>query len=158
MIYRDPKTKIFSGRIVSHTVKDGKVTFDVASLPFDKDPPHAPQFYEALGRLVVLWGRFEHHLETSLRTLIAVAKTHGIEQEMYASFGRNAKAFRELYRDVPPLAHQYKDADALMTRAEDTGEERNRLIHSSMNGWGDTDPPFIKLRGYELHPVPKTPS
>jgi hypothetical protein len=145
---RDPRTNLFTGRIVSEKREGGKISYQIESHPFQDDPPYALDFYDALGRLVVLWGRFEHHLESNLRVLIAVAKTFGIEQEMYVSFSRKTKTFRGLYRDCAPLSPEYKAADALMTRAEDISEQRNRLIHSIVNGWGDGDPPYIKLRCY----------
>jgi hypothetical protein len=146
---RDPRTKIFSGRIISQKVEHGTATFKVESVPFLGDPPHAKDFYEAMGRLIVVWGRFEHQLETCLRVLIDVAKGYGIEQEMYVSFDRKAKIFQDLYRDVPPLSDQHGAAKSLMSDADSVGKQRNHFIHSNVNGWGDADPPFIKLRNYQ---------
>jgi hypothetical protein len=36
-----------------------------------------------------------------------------------------------------------------MSDAELVGKDRNRIIHSTVNGWGEDDAPCIKLKSYE---------
>ena len=108
MIDRLP-TRLFSGRIVLHSfdpAKPGIVTFKVESRPFEGDPPYASDFYATIGRFVVLWGRFEHHVEMILHTLIAVAATYGIQENMQIPFSRKATIFRRIYRDCAGLSNR----------------------------------------------------
>ncbi len=44
--------------------------------PHHSDPPDAHEFYAALGRLVVAWGRFEGHLNGNLLTILSLRGTH----------------------------------------------------------------------------------
>jgi hypothetical protein len=39
------------------------LTITVRSATFHFDPPYATSFYEAMGRIVFLWGRFEQCIE-----------------------------------------------------------------------------------------------
>jgi hypothetical protein len=144
----DPRTRMLSGRVKSTKIDGDKVSFEIESEPFQNDPEYAPKFYDALGRLIVLWGLFEHHLETNLRILISVAKRYGINEEMQFSFDRKAKSFVGLYRDIPPLSHQLNDARELMKNAAEVAQRRNRFIHSIVNDWGDEADPHIFFRCY----------
>jgi hypothetical protein len=47
------------------------------SQPFMNDPRFASQFYEALGRMFVVWDRFEHLFDRQLIYLISEAKKRG---------------------------------------------------------------------------------
>lgn len=147
------KTLIFEGRIQSAKLDPNdpsKVIFSVRSEPFGKDPPFAAGFYDAIGRLVVTWGKFEHHLETILHALVDVAAQHGISEKVPLAFKTKADVFRRIYRDCPPLAPLKGWADTLMSDAEALGKDRNRIIHSTVNGWGEGDPPTIQLKSYEF--------
>jgi hypothetical protein len=147
------KTQIFQGRIASAKRDPNdptKVIFNVRSEPFLTDPPFAAGFYDAIGRLVVTWGRFEHHLDANLHALVTLAAQHGIEEKVPVPFQTKADVFRRIYRDCPPLMSRENWADVLMTDAELLGKDRNRIIHSTVNGWGEDDPPCIKLKSYEF--------
>jgi hypothetical protein len=98
----------------------------------------------------VTWGRFEHHLEANLHALVSVAAQHGIEEKVPVAFQNKADVFRRIYRDCPPLKSRENWADTLMSDAESLGKDRNRIIHSTVNGWGEDGPPCIKLRSYEF--------
>ncbi|MCC8937427.1 hypothetical protein H8A99_13330 [Bradyrhizobium sp. Arg68] len=147
------KTLIFEGSIQS-AKRDpndpNKIIIDVRSEPFGKDPPFAAGFYDAIGRLVVTWGKFEHHLDTILHTLVEVAAQHGISEKVPHAFQKKADVFRRIYQDCPPLAPLKDWADTLMSEAELLGKDRNRIIHSTVNNWGKGDPPTIQLKSYEF--------
>jgi len=82
----------------------------IHSAPFGKDPPYAWSFYEALGRMLILWGRFEHFFDLYLRALIQVALERGIEEEMQISFKRRATLFKRLVRDIPEISNKLDEA------------------------------------------------
>ena len=144
-------TAIFTGRFASSELDEatGLAAFKMESEPFQGDPPYAPDFHNAIGRMVIMWGRFLHHLEISARHLVALATTYGIQGTASPQFSQNAKTLPRLYRECPGLTEAANDAEALMRDAEAVSIQRNIIIHSNINGWGDVDPPYIKLRKYE---------
>ena len=96
------------------------------------------------------WGRFEHHLDGNLHALVRFAAQHGVEERVPVAFQTKADVFRRIYRDCSPLKSRENWANTLMSDAELLGKNRNRIIHSTVNGWGENDPPCIKLKSYEF--------
>lgn len=143
-----PTTTIFEGKIVP---KPGEtITFEnlmsfAVSQPFMNDPPFAPQFYEALGRMFVAWGRFEFLFDRQLRYLISEAKKRGIDEEMQISFERKSSLFRKLFRKIPEIADKADEAGKIMDVAVKTSKDRNLILHSNSNGFTDAQPPFLNL-------------
>jgi hypothetical protein len=115
------------------------------SKPFHFDPPYAVSFYENIGRLVLLWGRFEQALEQHLSVVINIATQFGTEERMQVSFLRKMDLLRRLYRRCQPLSEHAEGMAALTKEAEQVSEDRNLIIHSNWGGFVDDDPPRLKL-------------
>jgi hypothetical protein len=130
---------------LSVPVAEGTLKITSVSKPFHFDPPYAVSFYEAIGRLVLLWGRFEQALEQHLNMVINIASQFGAEERMQVSFLRKMDLLRRLYRRCPPLAEHAEGMAGLTYDAEKASEDRNLIIHSNWGGFVDGDPPRIQL-------------
>lgn len=122
------------------------LTLSVTSTPFAGDTPTAPQFYEAIGRVVVLWGRFEHHFDGDLLMCSNIAfHRYGIEREMQISLRRKTKLMRELFRIVPVFQPLLPICEALADDIDDASDDRNLLLHSHGGYIRASDPPILEL-------------
>ncbi len=121
------------------------VPFTLHREQFTKDPQYAPLFYDALGRVVVVWGRYEHLLTAHLRVALNVAGFFGIKGEIRNSLKAKVDLIQDLYTKLAILAEQAPELIRITDEAKNLGEDRNLLIHSQVDGFQDGDPPRIKM-------------
>lgn len=121
------------------------LVWDLESRPFDEEPDYAPKFYEAIGRIVYLWGRCEYLLDMHLTTMLRIARIKGIEAEMQLELGRKVKLMRELHRKCYPDAKD-KGLDHILTEIMKVSRDRNLLIHSEYEKFEDGDQPQVVIR------------
>jgi hypothetical protein len=130
----------------------GTVIIEAHSAPFHNDPPYAPLFYECIGRAMVLWGRFEWHLDANLQVTLNVARKFGCDEEMQVSLTRKTTMFRKVYRTCPALCSavgvSVDSINSFMSEIEGVAEDRNLIIHSAVEGFKDGEPPRLILRNY----------
>lgn len=110
------------------------------SQPFMDDPPDAETYFTALGRALVLWGRFESHLDFALvsLTLLPEGKPYKPEQ-MPVPFTKKAKLWKRIFRDVDRLAPMREQARLLISDAIQAAKDRNILAHGHWNGFLKSD-------------------
>jgi hypothetical protein len=53
------------------------VTLRIKDAPFAGDPDNADDFYTALGKFIIVWGRFEMHVSTTLLNIRAFREFSG---------------------------------------------------------------------------------
>ena len=74
----------------------------VISDPFLGDPEGAEAFYAAAGRIIMLWGRFENHLDHALLSIVKLPEGGIIrattKEAVPASFRRKADLWRQAFR------------------------------------------------------------
>ena len=73
-----------------------RVRLTVTSNPFGHDPPYASEFYTAIGRIVLLWGRLEN--QTDLDRL--AANIDGLSTNLLGS--ETAQPLNQLADDPKP--------------------------------------------------------
>lgn len=119
--------------------------------PFRDDPPNAHKFYEAAGRLIMLWGRFEGHWD---HTLLAIANLpewsafrEKIPESVPASRGRKLRMWRRAFRKIPRLEKAANSALALADDISDAGADRDVIVHTGWQGFTSSDPLTVKMQG-----------
>lgn len=121
------------------------VHFTLHREQFTNDPPYAPLFYDALGRVVVVWGRYEHLLTAHLRAALNLAAFFGIKGEIRNSLKAKVQLIQEIYAKLGLLAEEAPAITRITDEAKELGNDRHLLIHSQVDGFEDGDPPRIKM-------------
>lgn len=114
--------------------KTTSVTFSVKSTPFIDDPDNAGEYYEALGRAIFLWGRFENGFNMCLMIVRNIPGGDKLMPEFPLAWKRKAQTWRKAFNTLPELAEWKANALRLITDATDTAQERHALFHGD---WGE---------------------
>jgi hypothetical protein len=114
--------------------------------PFGDDPPYAPAFYEAIGRIMVMWGQFELFLNAHQLMVINIARRFGIEKEAMVSLTGKTRQIREIYKTCPLFQGDAQAISVLMTDIDGVGEDRNLVFQSHADRFVYGDPPRLNLR------------
>jgi len=118
-----------------------EITLKYKSTPFGDEPEGAEAYYTALGRALLLWGRFESQFSYLLDVLCtAPAVRHLRPEEMPISMKRRAELFRKLVKNVPALDAFKAPILAVLPDAMDAAQDRHVLIHGHWNGFVRADP------------------
>lgn len=125
--------------------EDGHVTLTVKSAPFMGDPEGAEKFYEAVGRLTFLWGRFEVHFTMLVLDIIQILGHMGEDHEVPISWKRRAELWRRGFNKIPELEVAREWAHEYVERAMAAANRRHALTHGSWNGFTNTSPLTAKL-------------
>lgn len=117
------------------------------------DPPEAlpdhsacRQLYEAIGRFVLLWGRFEQHLDNLERMALNIAARSASEQDMMVSLGRKLELLLGLYETCPDLSPNLIPMQQLAKATTDLGEFRHKLVHANFARFKNGPAPKLFLR------------
>jgi hypothetical protein len=103
-------------------------------------------FYEAIGRLVLMWGRLEQHVDNLERMAINIEARSATERLMIVSLQRKLDTIKDIYRDCPTLQHNYPAVRQLMHDIGVLGEDRHVVIHSIFSQFQDGPPPKLVVR------------
>lgn len=118
--------------------------------PFEDDPPYASEFQQAIGRLVISWGRFERDIDLWLISTIALARRFNYNEVPFTSFKRKTDQLRRLYSLCPPVVNMAGQVVRLTKEAEDCSYDRSMIIHSKVHGYIDGRPPKLKLSNWKF--------
>ena len=117
------------------------------TMPFVDDPPYAAGFYDAMGRMVLMWGRLEQELDNLLIAAIVVAKkSTGETHEMYISLSRKLKLLKLIYRSCEELMPLYGSVTTIASDIKKNGDNRSFVIHASWTGFQDGNPPKLTMQ------------
>lgn len=140
------------------TRKGGRITVTVKSVPFADDPDGAEAFYAATGRLLMMWGRFENHLDHVLLQIANLPEAQALAglnpREMPVAMGRKATMWKLAFRTVPALASWRDEALQFMADAMDDARSRAVVVHSNWQGFTSTEPLTVKMVQWK-HEGPK---
>ena len=114
--------------------------------PFDNLPPYADDFFNAIGRAVLMWGKLEQSIDNLLLTAINIDGPHGERRPMQVALGRKLNLLKEIYKTCPPLMPLRDRANALTERIKNHGEDRHLVMHSTWLRFEDGPPPRIVLK------------
>lgn len=112
----------------------------VRSMPFMDDPQGAEAYYTALGRVLVLWGRFESQLDSLVLILSNFKPCRPfVPRELPISMKRRAELLRDLLKKVPELAPLRDPLLALLPQAMDSAQDRHVITHGHWAGFVKAD-------------------
>ena len=105
------------------------LNFKITPTPFGGEPENAHQYYEALGRVMCLWGRFETAFTIELVNLIGVPGTEEALNPFPMTFNKRIKAFRKCFAEVKVLSRNLREVDRFAALAKDVAKERHLAAH-----------------------------
>jgi hypothetical protein len=98
--------------------------------PHKSDPPNAQEFYAALGKLIIAWGRLEGHIIGALLMIVALPEASQFAEPLPLAWKRRKDLWERAFDKIPVLkAHQPRATD-FMVRLIDEAESRNFAAHA----------------------------
>jgi hypothetical protein len=115
----------------------------------DTDPPGAKSFYQAIGRVLVQWGRLENNIDLALRMIMHLPDGETIRSKKGTTsaqqFSEKIDLWKKAFETIQSLQPVRDEAIAIIEGAKALQEYRRTLVHSF---WGDFDPgPPLSLKG-----------
>jgi hypothetical protein len=120
--------------------------------PFDGLPPYGEDFFAAIGKAVVMWGRLEHALDFLLEIAINIEALSSPRRETAAALGRKLRLLREIYSTCPLLSALKNEANAVIDRISNQSGDRHLVMHSTWVGFEDGPPPCIVMLSVKNRP------
>ena len=114
--------------------------------PLPDAPSYVHQFYEAIGQLVLTWGRLEQHVENLERIVLNIAARTAPEKPMLVSLDRKLETIKETYRDCAEISHNYGPVRQLMHEIGVLGQDRHIIVHSIFREFTGGPPARIVMR------------
>ena len=109
--------------------------------PFMGEPEGADAYYAALGRAIVLWGRFETHLDMALLAAANLPESADLRPaEMPVGFSRRIKLWKRLFNNVPRLDHLRQAAFNWIEQAHHSNKDRQVIAHGHFAEFASDDP------------------
>jgi hypothetical protein len=108
--------------------------------PSLNDPKGSRDFYEALGVLVVAWGRLEGHFLACVLAILATPATQALGTKFPRVWDERKWIWSEAFRLSTSLQPYKAEADAFLLELEQVQDDRNMLIHGLWEPFRHTDP------------------
>ena len=109
------------------------------------DSPKTHEFYEAIGRNVVVWGRFEATMDDAILRIMHHRAALSAPQVVPTSFKKKIDLWKRLFKTEPMVQGCREDALKMASDALTLFKRRNELIHASIDSFTD-DAPAKALR------------
>ncbi len=120
--------------------------------PLPEAPPYVHEFYEAIGRFALTWGRLEQHVDDLERMVLNIAEDSGSPpQPMVMALKPKLRTITDSFEQCPDLSHNTKAVGQLMSEIGVLGDDRHFLVHSIFRKFVDGPPPRIVLRHVPHH-------
>ena len=113
--------------------------------PFVDDPPYAVDFYNAIGRIVFVWGRLEHSLDDLVTFAFVTTNARGGSHKMQTALGSRLDLLKSLYHSCEVLRPLHQRVVDLTAGVKENAGHRNLVLHSSWKGFADGNPPILKM-------------
>ena len=114
-------------------------------------PSYVSEICEAIGRMILTWGRMEQHLAHLQRMAMNIAGRTGPNDHLKVAFGRCLDQLNDIYSSCPALQRSADDMSKLSKHLRSLSLHRDRIIHSSWQEFNDGPPPQLILR-HAAHP------
>jgi uncharacterized protein involved in high-affinity Fe2+ transport len=114
------------------------------TMPFVADPPYSAKFYDAAGRMMLMWGRLEQSLDDLLVAALYFSKKVE-EYDIYTSLNRKLTTLKHIYINTNELKPLHGRAVAIAADVKMNADKRNPIMHASWTGFKDGDPPRITM-------------
>jgi hypothetical protein len=116
--------------------------------PFQDDPSYAADFYEAVGRVVLLWGKLEQSLDFLVVTALNIHAQTSPRRTFVVPLGGKLDLLKTLYSDCKELTPLERDVHAAAEVIRGLGHQRHLIIHSNWLGFDDGPPPKLHMRHF----------
>jgi hypothetical protein len=113
---------------------------------FSDDPTYANEFYNAVGKAVLVWAKMEQTLDNLIISAITIAKKNGNQFEMLTALGKKLELLERIYTRCEPLKPLHPQARKIAKSIRNLGDARNIIVHSNWLGFEDGPPPFLVMR------------
>jgi hypothetical protein len=114
--------------------------------PFENLPQYADDFFNAIGRAVLMWGKLEQAFDNLLLTAINVEARKSPRREMEFPLSRKLTSLKNVYSSCASLSPLASRAHDLAERIRNQGDDRHLVVHSTWMGFEDGPPPKIVLK------------
>ena len=108
--------------------------------PSLNDPKGSQDFYEALGVLVVAWGRLEGHFLACVLALLATPAPQALGKKIPMAWDERKRIWSEAFGLSSSLQPYKAEADTFLLELEQVQDDRNMLIHGLWEPFRYTDP------------------
>jgi hypothetical protein len=119
---------------------------------FRDDPLYAHDFYAAIGRTIVAWGKLERALDLTAHSARTIESEHPITGEPDMGLKRKIKAVRRALRSHPPHQNNQKFITRLLAAITSTANRRNMIVHGMFIGFSKTKKPRIQFSSRRYSP------
>jgi hypothetical protein len=117
--------------------------------PFAEDPRMAAVYYAAVGRLLMLWGRLERHVDTLLLLAASLPEAASLRERMPdavpVSMKLKAATWRRAFAGIERLAPWRDEAETLISDILTAHGDRVAVVHSSWQGFVSEDPLTVEM-------------
>lgn len=103
--------------------------------PFAKDPPDADTYYAALGRMGVLWGRFEQNLEYVVLIMSKAPGAPKPKEGRPRSYRKKIEHLKRYCKETSRLTPMLDYTLDFAGRAKNVGLKRHELFHANWQGF-----------------------
>jgi hypothetical protein len=98
--------------------------------PHQSDPPNADEFYAAVGRFTVAWGRFEGHFTAAMLQILSLPEAVHLTRAVPISWKKRAKLWRDAFNGVDSLRPLQARALGFIQRVMSEIEDRHLGAHA----------------------------
>jgi hypothetical protein len=109
--------------------------------PSFNDPIGAQQFYQALGTLIVAWGRLENHFLACVMAILATNATKDLSQKLPIAWTEREKIWKDAFCLSDDLRPHKLAALAFLAEMHDVAKARSKLVHGLWEPFNPTTPP-----------------
>ena len=113
---------------------------------FSDDPEYAGDFYAAIGRVIVSWGRLERCLDLLVLSAKTIDSPDPVPDEDNLALKRKLRAVRRALRSHPPHQKVQRFITRVLGDMRSIGATRNAIVHGSCGEFSKSGPPKIEFR------------
>ncbi len=116
-------------------------TFPLKSTPFVHDPPGAQEFYEHMGRVMTIWGRFELSFTNDLAFgLSGLPNVEALFNPFPRMLGRKLDAYSKCFSKINELRHYEDSVRQFVAAVKSTAKKRDIIAHGSFWAFTTQEP------------------
>jgi hypothetical protein len=114
---------------MEETPKPWLFRFQLEHTPSPNDPKGAAEFYQALGTMVVAFGRLEMHFLACVLSMLATEPTNKLAQKLPMAWAERERIWRDAFHSSPALVEHETAALSFLKDLNIVSENRNKLVH-----------------------------
>jgi hypothetical protein len=97
--------------------------------PSPNDPEGAAEFYQAIGTMIVAFGRLEMHFLACVLSILATEPTSELSQKLPMAWNERERIWTDAFRLAPALRTHETAALSFLEELKVVADDRNILVH-----------------------------